>query len=391
MSYRLKNLVSIRYGESLPEAQRLPGEELVYGSNGPVGTHESKNTHTPAIILGRKGSHGKVTWAARGGFCIDTAFWVDQRFCNGNLRYVYYLLQTLGLDKYSKDSAVPGLDRFETLNRPIRQLDLTGQDSIASFLDLETSRIDELIEKKQTLVELLEEKLAIGARTILSGVHINSESHHKTTTPWLSQIPISWQIVPLRHLVCISTGARGTQDRTDDGWYPFFVRSPIVERINTYSFDEEAVLTSGDGVGVGKVFHHVNCKFDLHQRMYAFTQFRRVSGRYFFHFIRAFFHFQMTQWSAKSTVDSVRLPFLKNMLFAVPPKREQEVMLELLDLSEVRATTLIEKTEKSISSLRALRTSLITAAVTGQIDVNTWRERGETDRRLDNLEESSET
>ena len=65
-------------------------------------------------------------------------------------------------------------------------------------------------------------------------------------------------------LCSISTGKSNTQDKIDDGEYPFYVRSPIVERSNKYLYDEEAVLTVGDGVGTGKVFHYVNGKYDLH-------------------------------------------------------------------------------------------------------------------------------
>ena len=161
-----------------------------------------------------------------------------------------------------------------------------------------------------------------------------------------------------------------------------------VERIDSYSYDEEAVLTSGDGAGVGRVFHYVTGKFELHQRMYAFTKFKRLSGRYFFHFMKTFFHLQMTQWSAKSTVDSVRMPFLKSMLFAIPPWTEQEAILKEIDANLHRTSNLIETMDKSIQKLHELRAALITAAVSGQIDLATWRKRGATDRRLDEIREA---
>jgi type I restriction enzyme S subunit len=205
----------------------------------------------------------------------------------------------------------------------------------------------------------------------------------------LQSVPQHWQVIPLRHLVKITTGGRDTQDRSDDGIYPFYVRSMNVERIDTYSRDEEAVLTSGDGAGVGKVFHHVNGKFDLHQRMYAFTNFKKMSGRFFYHYLKTFFHLQMTQWSAKSTVDSVRMPFLKSMLFAIPPEAEQEILLEKIDVSSIRTTKLVEATHRSISRLVEFRSALITSAVTGQVDMTTWGKQGRTDRRLDEIQEAT--
>lgn len=72
---------------------------------------------------------------------------------------------------------------------------------------------------------------------------------------WIGEIPDSWNNVRLRFLCNIQTGNKDTVDKNEYGEYPFYVRSPIIERIDTYSFDGEAILTAGDGVGAGKVFH----------------------------------------------------------------------------------------------------------------------------------------
>src|ERR1700758_4146286 len=94
-------------------------------------------------------------------------------------------------------------------------------------------------------------------------------------------LPSGWQLVQIRNFASIGTGAKDTQDRSPSGQYPFFVRSQKVERINSWSFDGEAVLTAGDGVGTGKVFHYINGRFDYHQRVYRISNFRPdVSGKY---------------------------------------------------------------------------------------------------------------
>ena len=81
---------------------------------------------------------------------------------------------------------------------------------------------------------------------------------------WVGEIPTTWQKVRLRFLCNIQTGDKDTVNKVDDGMYPFYVRSPIVERINTYTFDGEAILTAGDGVGAGKVFHYVTDITKIH-------------------------------------------------------------------------------------------------------------------------------
>ena len=155
--YRLKYFLKMNYGDSLPDDAREHGDVTVYGSGGAIGKHNCSNTQGTAIIVGRKGSHGKVTWAEGGGFCIDTAFYTDSQSCEGNLRYAYYLLQTIGLDDPSKDSAVPGLDRFEAYNKLIPKIDLATQQAIVNFLDKETAKIDNLANRIETSIAFLEE------------------------------------------------------------------------------------------------------------------------------------------------------------------------------------------------------------------------------------------
>ena len=88
-----------------------------------------------------------------------------------------------------------------------------------------------------------------------------AETRYKRTD--IGVIPSDWDVDEIQNHSDITTGSKNTQDRIEDGKYPFFVRSQKVERINTYSFDGEAVLTAGDGVGTGKVFHYINGKFDV--------------------------------------------------------------------------------------------------------------------------------
>src|SRR3989338_3406744 len=121
-------------------------------------------------------------------------------------------------------------------------------------------------------------------------------------------IPRDWEVDKIQNLADITTGAKNTQDRIPDGDYPFFVRSQTVERINSYSFDGEAVLTAGDGVGTGKVFHYINGKFYFHQIVYNISDFAaELNGFYFFLYFSSHFYGRIMALTAKSSVDSVRL------------------------------------------------------------------------------------
>ena len=122
----------------------------------------------------------------------------------------------------------------------------------------------------------------------------------------------------------ITTGNKDTQNKIDGGKYPFFVRSQTVERINTYSKDCEAILTSGDGVGVGKNYHYINGKFDFHQRVYCLYDFsNQLLGKYLYIYFSNYFFDRVKRLSAKNSVDSVRMDMISKMEIKLPSLVEQ--------------------------------------------------------------------
>jgi type I restriction enzyme S subunit len=158
-------------------------------------------------------------------------------------------------------------------------------------------------------------------------------------------IPEDWSIESVKNLALIKTGSRNTQDRIESGEYPFFVRSQIVERINSYSYDGEAVLTAGDGVGVGKVMHYINGKFDCHQRVYRISDFKeKISGYYFYLYFSNHFLNRIMQMTAKSSVDSVRMDMIANMQIPIPPTVEEQTAI----------ATALSDTDALINSLSTL-------------------------------------
>jgi type I restriction enzyme, S subunit len=155
-------------------------------------------------------------------------------------------------------------------------------------------------------------------------------------------IPDDWEVDYVKNLAVIKTGSKNTQDRIENGIYPFFVRSQTVERINTYSYDGEAVLTAGDGVGVGKVIHYVNGKFDCHQRVYRISDFHsRLNGYYFYLYFANNFLNRIMQMTAKSSVDSVRMDMIADMAIPIPPTiREQTAIATALSDADALITSL---------------------------------------------------
>lgn len=127
---RLKHICRLVYGDALPDVSRQDGSVPVYGSNGRVGFHSVSNTQAPCIVVGRKGSFGKVQYSDVPVYAIDTTFFVDSKFSSADLRWLFFGLGWLRLDEVSKDSAVPGLDREDAYKRLLPLPRLSEQTAI---------------------------------------------------------------------------------------------------------------------------------------------------------------------------------------------------------------------------------------------------------------------
>lgn len=153
-----------------------------------------------------------------------------------------------------------------------------------------------------------------------------------------------WSIMVIKDFAKIITGNKDTQDKVDGGAYPFFVRSQKIERINSYSYDGEAILTSGDGVGVGKNYHYIDGKFDFHQREYCVCAFsENVCGKFFFYYFAEHFYNRVMQLSAKNSVDSVRMAMISEMPIPLPCISEQEKIADCLTSVDDLITAEAEK------------------------------------------------
>ena len=181
---------------------------------------------------------------------------------------------------------------------------------------------------------------------------------------WLGEVPEHWKVRRLKWLCKIQTGDKDTVEAVEEGQYPFFVRSQIVERINSFTFDCEAVLTAGDGVGVGKVFHYHDGPFDFHQRVYMLNNFSGIKGIFLFHYLRENFYKVALEGGAKSTVDSLRMPLFLNFAVAVPSHSEQVAIATFIDFESTKIDALIAEQRRLIELLKEKRQAVISHAVT---------------------------
>lgn len=176
-------------------------------------------------------------------------------------------------------------------------------------------------------------------------------------------IPEDWDVKPIKEIAQITTGAKDTQNKIEDGKYPFYVRSQTIERINSYSFDGEAVLTSGDGVGVGKIFHYINGKFDFHQRVYNIHSFNDYNGKLFYYYFSNHFFDRVMQMTAKSSVDSVRREMISEMKIPIPSNHsEQKAIAQVLTDTD----QLIQNLKTLIAKKKAIKQGAMQELLTGK-------------------------
>ena len=180
------------------------------------------------------------------------------------------------------------------------------------------------------------------------------------------------KIVPLADIADIGTGSSNTNEGLEEGKYPFYVRSQEPLRKNEYEYDETAIITAGDGVGVGKVFHYVEGKYALHQRAYRIhINTPDVLPRYYFHYMRSAFLPYIQKTMFQGSVASIRRPMLNQFPVPVPTLDVQKRLVNVLDNFEAICTDLniglpaeIEARQKQYEYYRDL---LLTFAETGSM------------------------
>lgn len=322
------------------------------------------------IVIGRRGDMGRCAFVqpeqhgwlcGTGSMIIRTGPSLDAQFIQRILASPPIIAE---IENASVGSTMINLNQG-TLGNLLVPLPPTKleQEAIAEALsdaDAVIESLEDLVIKKCHLKQGAMQELLTGKRRLPG---FESKPGSKQTEA--GRIPNDWDYDNIENLAEITTGGRNTQDRVDDGQYPFFVRSQIVEHINSYSYDGEAVLTAGDGVGTGKVFHYINGKFDAHQRVYRLSEFsERINGYFFYLYFSSHFYNRIMQMTAKSSVDSVRREMIARMPVPFPPtKDEQGAIAAILSDMEDEIAVL----EANVTKAQQLKQGMTQELLTGKV------------------------
>ena len=392
MSWRkmsLKYVARFAYGDALPRTDdESEGHVKVFGSNGPYTTFSQANTRAPAVVIGRKGSYGKVNWTKEACFASDTTFFVDETMTKQCLRWLFYVFQTLNLDKGTDEAAVPGLNRDNAYEKKVLVPPLPEQRTIADFLDRETAKIDELILEKERLLELLAEKRrALITHAATRGLDPDVPMRD-SGVEWLGEIPEHWSVRRLRHIspfLTVGVVVNPSTYVTDHG-VPFLFGSDVTEEgINTADsrcIPEEISdgelsktrLRAGDLVTVRVGYPGITAVVppELEGANCASMMLIRQASS----FDSFWLCYAMNSGIGRCQIEQVQygaaqkqfnISHAVDFFFPFPPFLEQRSIAHYLDKETARLSGLTSIVKKNVELLHERRTALISAAVTGQI------------------------
>jgi type I restriction enzyme S subunit len=285
--------------------------------------------------------------------------------CHPNKAYLE--TEAKGLTRY-------GIDKSSIKDMSLAYPPLAEQKKIRCFLDRETARIDLLITKKTRFIELLKEKRqAVITQAVTKGLD-DSVPMKDSGVKWLGKVPAHWVVAPLKNFFISQDGRRiplSSEERGGmHGEYPYYGASGIIDKINKYIFDEDLILVSEDGanltyrstpisfIACGKywVNNHAHVLKPIDSCLIFWSE--RVES------------VDMVPYISGATQPKLTIESLMNIRISAPPTEEERMHIgNHIQRTARRIDLLVEKTTRSIDLLKEHRAALITAAVTGKIDV----------------------
>ena len=344
----IEKVAPLQRGFDLPQKKLVNGVFPVVYSNGICNYHHKYLIKGPGVVTGRSGTIGKIHYIENNYWPHNTTLWVTN-FYNNNPLFIYYLFKSFDWLRFSTGTGVPTLNRnFVHEEKVALPPTIEEQERIANALsqvDDLLAALDEQIEKKKLIKQGTMQQLLTG-KTRLKG------------------FSGKWMTVKLGDVADIRTGKRNGDENIESGLYPFFVRSQSVYRINSYSYDGEAILIPGEG-GIGKIFHYINGKFDYHQRVYKISDFpSNFDTKFVYFYLMKFFGSHALQNTVKATVDSLRLPTFQDFMLVVPPTlAEQQTIASILSTMDDEIQALQEERDKYALVKQGMMQQLLTGKI----------------------------
>ncbi|HBQ2132935.1 TPA: restriction endonuclease subunit S [Klebsiella variicola] len=386
---RLKNLATIKNGQDYKSVQTDDGYPVM-GSGGQF-TFASKFMYDkPSVLLGRKGTIDKPLYINEPFWTVDTMYYTELNE-GFDAKYLHYLALTIQFSRYSTNTALPSMTQEHLSNYKFSVPKAESErKKITEFLDLETAKIDILIEKQQQLIELLKEKRqAVISHAVTKGLnpHVPMKD---SGVEWLGEVPEHWKVSSLGYYSSLNTGA--TPDRSNSKYWNgeiAWIKTGEVNYNNICSSEEkitcEAVKNTsvrlsppgtllmamyGQGITRGRVAI-LNISATYNQACVAISPNEMLLNVYLRLFFMAGYH-AIRDGGNETSQMNLNADIVRKFKILVPSLSEQKEIVSYLDCHLPQIEMLVEKADSVIALLQERRTALISAAVTGKIDVRDW-------------------
>jgi len=360
-----KRVSIICNGRDYKDIEDLAGAYPVIGSGGEFARATSFMFDGESVLLGRKGTIDKPLYINGPFWAVDTMFYtkiVDNAFP----KFVYYAALNIPFGLYSTNTALPSMTGEDLSSHVIVAPKLDEQREIASFLDRETARIDALIAAQHRLIELLKEKRqAVISHAVTKGLD-PTVPMKDSGVEWLGEVPEHWEVKPLKYVVLMKSGDQiTTDDINESGEYPVFGGNGLRGYTPIYTHDGWFPLIGRQGALCGNVNYAMG-KFWASEHAVVVTPQTDCNILWLGELLRTM---NLGQYSITAAQPGLSVDVIGNLRIPFPKITEQTTIAAFLDRETARIDALIAEAEKGIVLLKERRSALISAAVTGKIDI----------------------
>ncbi|HHP7638749.1 TPA: restriction endonuclease subunit S [Escherichia coli] len=337
------------------------------------GTDSFRHVEKNNFVISLRSFEGGIEHSNYQG-CVSPAYTVLKSVNDISFSFYRYLLKSepyISALQASTDSLRDGksinYEQFGAITLPSPSL--PEQSIIAHFLDHETAKIDNLIEKQQQLIELLKEKRqAVISHAVTKG--LNPDVPMKDSgVEWLDEIPEHWRICKLKNLAKICNGQDYKLVQAETG-YPVIGSGGQFAWANTFLYDKPSVLLGRKGT-IDKPLY-IDKAFWTVDTMYYTEVFDCIIEKYLYYLALTI---QFNRYATNTALPSMTQEHLGNYSFSLSLSfnlSEQKLIINSIEKSLIKIDALTEKQLKQIELLKERRTALISAAVTGKIDLRNW-------------------
>ena len=336
--YSLADLVTIKYGKNQKKVLSDNGEIPIYGTGGLMGYATESLYDRPSVLIGRKGTIGKVKYVDHPFWTVDTLFYTIVNTDVVLPKYLYYVMSLIDLNNYNEGTSIPSL-RTETLNRLIFSIpSLEEQEKVLSCI--------RPIDDKIALNDRINNNLKQQAQAIYQQMFITNRNPN-------------WENGLLSDLVAVRYGK--DHKKLEDGVYPVYGSGGIMRYVEKPLYTGESVLIPRKGT-LNNVMY-VNGAFWSVDTMFYTEMLRSNVAKFVYHFVKSK---DLASMNAGSAVPSMTTNILNAIQLYIPDNKTLSTFEEIVSPMYSQ----MQENEKQSKKLADLRDTLLPRLVSGELDIS---------------------